>query len=198
MQGLIKFSKIIDAVTERSGQLATLIVILTIVIGFYNVLVRYIGRFVETQLSSNLFIELQWYLYSMVFFLGFAFILKHGVNVRVDFLYSKWSEKRKAMVDFVGHILFVIPFCLMGIYVTINPVLSSWGRLPNGSWSSWELSPDPSGLPRAPIKTMIIVAFILLLFQTISELIKLVAVLRDQEELVSDILEHGEGERPVE
>jgi TRAP-type mannitol/chloroaromatic compound transport system permease small subunit len=198
VQGLIKFSKIVDAITERSGQLATFVVVITIAIGFFNVAARYVGRFIGLQLSSNLFIELQWYLYSLVFFLGFAFILKHGVNVRVDFLYAKWPEKRKALVDFLGHLLFVVPFCVMGIYVTINPVLSSWGRLPNGSWGTWELSADPNGLPRAPIKTMIIIAFVLLLFQTISELIKLYAILRGQEVLVKDMIDHGDSERPIE
>ena len=64
----------------------------------------------------------------------------------------------------------------MGIYVTINPVLLSWGRLPNGTWGTWELSPDANGLPRAPIKTMIIVAFVMLLAQGISQAIKYFAI----------------------
>ena len=66
---------------------------------------------------------------------------------------------------------------MLGIYVTLNPVLASWGRLPNGSWGTWEISPDPDGLPRAPIKSMIIVAFVLLLAQAISQVIKYIAVL---------------------
>jgi TRAP-type mannitol/chloroaromatic compound transport system permease small subunit len=89
------------------------------------------------------------------------------------------------MLDFWGHLLFLIPFSIVGIWVTINPVLFSWGRLPNGTWGPWEMSPDPNGLPRAPIKSMIIVAFILLLLQTIAELIKLYAVIRGKEDLVA-------------
>jgi TRAP-type mannitol/chloroaromatic compound transport system permease small subunit len=185
MRALSKFVRVVDAISERLGWLAMIIVVITVVIGFYNVLARYIGRLLGLQLSSNLLIEMQWYLYSLVFLLGFAYILKNGVNVRVDFIYARWSKKRKAMLDFWGHLLFLIPFSIVGIWVTINPVLFSWGRLPNGTWGPWEMSPDPNGLPRAPIKSMIIVAFILLLLQTIAELIKLYAVIRGKEDLVA-------------
>ncbi|MCB0084226.1 MAG: TRAP transporter small permease subunit, partial [Caldilineaceae bacterium] len=160
---------------------AQMLVIVTVALGFYNVVARYIGRSLGMNLSSNLFLEMQWHLFSLVFFFGFAYILKHGVNVRVDFIYGKWSKYSKALLDFWGHLLLLVPFCVLGIYVTIRPVLTSWGRLSNGTWSTWELSPDPNGIPRAPIKTMIIVAFVLLLLQVISELIKLWAVLRGQE-----------------
>lgn len=174
---LLKVAQGIDAITEKAGQLADWIVILTIAVGFYNVAARYIGRFIGMQLSSNVFIELQWYLFSLMFFLGFAYILKHGANVRVDFLYSNWSERRRALIDFIGTIFFLIPFCIIGIWVTFNPVLLSWGRLPDGSWGQWEMSSDANGLPRAPIKTVIILAFLLLLLQGISQAIKYLAIL---------------------
>ena len=194
MTALLKLSKIIDNITEWIGGLADWIVIITIVIGFFNVVARYVGRFVGTRLTSNIFIELQWYLFSLIFFLGFAYILKHGVNVRVDFLYTHWSEKRKAWVDFLGTVLFLIPLCLIGIYVTINPVMISWGRLPNGGWTTWEMSPDPEGLPRAPIKTMIIIAFGLLLLQAISQAIKYLAIIRGYIEIAKVIEAEAEPE----
>ncbi|MDQ4077081.1 MAG: TRAP transporter small permease subunit [Chloroflexota bacterium] len=185
METLIKFSRIVDRISERLGWVSMMIVLLTLVVGFYNVVARYVGRFIGVQLSSNFFIELQWYLYSLVFLLGFAYILKHEINVRVDFIYANWPPKKKAMLNFLGHIFFLIPFTILGILVTINPVLRSWGRLPGGGWTSWEVSPDPGGLPRAPLKTMIIVAFVLLLLQTISELIKLWLVLKGKEEYLT-------------
>ena len=178
---LLRISRLIDHVSEFFGWLAQMLVIVTVTLGFYNVVARYVGRSLGMNLSSNLFLEMQWHLFSLVFFFGFAYILKHGVNVRVDFIYGKWSKYSKALLDFWGHLLLLVPFCILGIYVTISPVLTSWGRLSNGTWSTWELSPDPNGIPRAPIKTMIIVAFVLLLLQVISELIKLWAVLRGQE-----------------
>ena len=184
MQTLVKISRWIDALSEWLGNLSVYLVIITVVVGFLNVVLRYMGRFVGMRLTSNLFIELQWYLYSMIFFLGFAYILKHGINVRVDFWFAELPRKKQALIDFIGHWIALIPFCIIGLWVTYSPVMRSWGRLPNGTWGSWELSPDPSGLPRAPIKSMIILAFVFLLLQGIAELIKLLAVLRDQTELI--------------
>lgn len=198
MDILLKISKIIDNISERAGTISTALVLITVAVGFYNVVARYIGRYIGIQLSSNFFIELQWYLYSLTFFFGFTYLLKNDGNVRVDFIYSNWPIKRKAWLNLVGHILFLLPLCLIGIYATINPVMSSWGRLPNGDWGTWEVSPDPGGLPRAPIKSMIIVAFMLLLFQTFSELIKLAAILKGHKELKTVIEHDKEKERPAE
>ncbi len=190
MRILFKYVRIVDAVSEVLGQIAIALVILTVAIGFYNVAARYGGRFIGLQLSSNVFIELQWYLYSLVFFFGFAYILKHDVNVRVDFFFEKLSKKLQAHIDFWGNLLFLLPFSILGIYVTINPVLYSWGRLPNGTWGPWEASPDPSGLPRAPIKTMIIFAFVTLMLQIVAELIKRYVIIRGiepEEEIVLEV-----------
>ena len=105
LRALLRISSLIDSLSERVGGVSVLLVIVTVAVGFYNVLVRYLGQFIGMQLSSNLFIELQWYLYSLVFFLGFAYILKNGINVRVDFIYANWSKKRQALIDFWGHLL---------------------------------------------------------------------------------------------
>ncbi|MBI5348198.1 MAG: TRAP transporter small permease subunit [Chloroflexi bacterium] len=189
MNFLLKISRGIDAFTDFIGNHVTdYIVILVIIVGFYNVFVRYLGRFIELQLSSNVYIELQWYLFSMIFCLGFAYVLKHNVNVRVDFLYANWSERTRAWVDFVGTLIFLIPFCILGIYVAIVPVSFSWGFLPDGSWGgSIEMSPDANGLPRAPIKSMIIVAFALLLLQAISQAIKYAAIISGHVEIAKQI-----------
>ncbi|MBM4425158.1 MAG: TRAP transporter small permease subunit [Chloroflexi bacterium] len=187
MRALLKIANVIDGVTERIGGLADWLVMLVVGVGFYNVTVRYLGRFIGVRLSSNLYIELQWYLFSMIFFLGFAYILKHGVNVRVDFLYTKWTDRQKAMVDLAGTILVLIPLCIIGIFAAYNPVLQSWGRSPNGNWGTWEVSPDPDGLPRAPIKSMIIVAWATLLLQSISQVIKYAAILRGHTEIAKAI-----------
>jgi TRAP-type mannitol/chloroaromatic compound transport system permease small subunit len=185
---LLKFSRLVDAISEFLGNLANYVVILVILIGFYNVMVRYAGRYIGVQLSSNVYIELQWYLFSIIFFLGFAYILKHGVNVRVDFLYAQWDEKRRALVDFWGSILFLIPFSLIGLLVTYTPV---WR-----SWVTWEMSPDANGLPRAPIKSMIIVAFVMLLLQSIAQAIKNYAVLRGENK-ASELLQVDPSGQPA-
>ncbi len=189
MRLLLGFAHAIDAVTEWFGRIAAALVLLTLAVGFYNVVARYIGRFVGMQLSSNLWLELQWYLNSLVFFLMFPFVLKHNINVRVDFLYAKWSPRRQTLIDLVGTLIFLIPFCLLGLWVAWNPVLSSWGRLPDGSWGNWELSPEPNGLPRAPIKSMILVAFGWLVLQALAQVIKYIVVLRGDGGISSAVIE---------
>jgi TRAP-type mannitol/chloroaromatic compound transport system permease small subunit len=175
---LLNLSASIDRAINAIGKLSSGLVPLTIAVGFYNVVARYIGRLIGLKLSSNALLELQWYLFSLTFFLGFAYILKRSANVRVDFLYANWSEKRRAWVDFLGTVFCLIPFCVLGIWVSFNPVLQSWGLLPDGTWASWELSADADGLPRAPIKTMLMVSFVLLLAQAVSQAIKNLAVLQ--------------------
>lgn len=193
MRALLRLAHGIDRFTESLGMLSTFLVLVTITVGFYNVVARYVGRYIGMQLSSNLFIELQWYLYSLVFFLGFAYVLKHDVNVRVDFLYANWSPRRRAWVDLLGTLFLLIPFCLLGIYVTLDPVLASWGQLPNGSWGRWELSPDPDGLPRAPLKSMIIVAFGTLLLQSLAQCAKYVAIIRGYSQVAGELEADAQG-----
>jgi TRAP-type mannitol/chloroaromatic compound transport system permease small subunit len=187
MRSLLKIATAIDTLIEKLGLLINWLVLLTLGVGFYNVIARYLGRFIGVNLSSNVFIELQWYLFSILFLLGFAYILKHGDNVRVDFLYSNFNEKQRSLIDLLGTVLFLIPFCLIGLWVTFNPVLQSWGRLPDGSWGTWEISPDANGLPRAPIKTMIPVGLLLLLLQSISQTIKYLAVFLGYEQVAEQI-----------
>ena len=194
MQALLRLSRGIDAFMEFIGTVGIWLVTLLVVMGVYNVIARYLGRFVGVNLTSNTFIEGQWYLFSIIFFLGFAFVLKRNSHVRVDFLYSKLDLYKRAWVNLLGTLLFLFPFCILGIYVTWQPVLTSWGLLPNGNWGTWEMSPDSGGLPRAPIKAMIIVAFGLLLIQGISDVIKHTAVIthavQDEEIKVLEEYEH--------
>jgi TRAP-type mannitol/chloroaromatic compound transport system permease small subunit len=198
LHALLKLSNIIDRIIEKIGGILNWLVILTIAVGFFNVILRYIGRLLRMQLSSNAFIELQWYLFSIMFCLGFAYILKHGANVRVDFLYTNWNQKQRSLVDFIGTVLLLIPFCLLGIWVTIDPVLLSWGRLPDGTWGTWEVSSDADGLPRAPIKTMVIVAFALLLLQSISQAIKYLAILMGYAQVERAVQSETEEHLPIE
>ena len=184
---LLKISQFIDNCADKLGWLSNWLVLLTIGVGFFNVLARYMGRFIGIQLSSNALLELQWYLFSLTFLSGFVYILRHGENVRVDFFYANFSEKKRALVDFFGTILFLIPFCLIGIWVLINPVLQSWGRLSDGSWGTWEISSDANGLPSAPIKTMVPIGLLLLLIQSISQAIKYLAVILGYQQVAEQI-----------
>jgi len=198
VRSLLKLAHGIDRISEFLGKVSIYLIIALLAVGFYNVVVRYIGRFIGQNLSSNRLIEIQWYMYSVIFFLIFAYNVKHDVNVRVDILYAKWSPKRKAWVDLLGTLLILIPFCIIGIWFTLNPVLVSWGQLPDGSFGTWEMSPDPDGLPRAPIKTFIIVAFATLLLQAIAQIIKYLAVLTGHVEVETELQAEFAGAEVVE
>ena len=168
----------IDRLNERVGNLVAWTALLMILVGAFNAVARYLGRYIGVDLSSNAYIEAQWYMFSLVFLLGAAYTLKENAHVRVDVIYGRLSARNKAWIDLVGMLLFLIPFCLT--------VLSlSWPAVRN-SWAVWEGSPDPGGLPRYPIKTMIMVAFGLLLLQGVSEAIKRWALLRGQTTLAAD------------
>lgn len=168
MQQLLRISRIIDAVNERIGRLTYWLVLLMVLVGVWNVAGRYIGRLIGRNLTSNAFLETQWYIFDLVFLLGAAYALKHNEHVRVDIFYSRWNRKWKALADLFGTLFFLIPFCLMVIYFSWDTILNSW--------KIWENSPDPGGLPRYPIKSMIIISFGLLILQGISEAIKNFAI----------------------
>jgi TRAP-type mannitol/chloroaromatic compound transport system permease small subunit len=179
VNALLKVSRAIDATTDAIGRWTSWLVLLMIALGLYNTLARYIGAQIGMNLTSNALTEMQWYLFAIIFFLGASYVLKHNEHVRVDFLYGNWPPRRKAMINFVGSLLFLLPFCLVVLFVSFTPVLISWGYNPvMGIWRSWEMSPDPGGLPRAPIKSMILIGFGLLFVQGISEAIKNAAILR--------------------
>lgn len=187
MRGALKFARGVDRVAEFLGRISIYLILVLVAVGFYNVAVRYLGRFIGQNLSSTRLLELQWYIYSVLFFLIFAYNMKHDVNVRVDILYAKWSAKRQAWINLLGTLLFVAPLAIIGIWMTITPVLQSWGQLPNGTFGPWEMSPDPDGLPRAPIKSFIIVAFALLLLQAIAQIIKYAAIITGHREVATEM-----------
>ncbi len=143
-----------------------------VLVGVWNVAGRYIGRAIGQNLTSNAFIETQWYIFDLVFLLGAAYALKHDEHVRVDVLYSSWPPKWKAVANLIGTLFFLIPFCVLVIIFSWQAVTNSWGIL--------ETSPDPGGLPRYPIKSMLIVSFVLLIIQGISEAIKNFAIFTGQ------------------
>ncbi len=185
MRAAFAYQRFADRFSEWMGAISKYMVMITVLVGFTNVVLRYTGERIGIQLTNNGLIEAQWYLYSLIFLFGFGYILKHGVNVRVDFWFANQTKRRKAWIDFVGHLIALLPFCIIGIWISIPQIQTSW-RLN-------EQSPDPSGLPRAPIKTMILVGLVLLLIQAIAEVVKLVATLRG----VADDLAVQETETPV-
>lgn len=178
MQLLLKLSALIDAFNRRIGQLTMFMVLVMILIGVYNATVRYLGGLIGTNLSSNAYLDLQWYLFGAVFMLGAAYTMQRDGHVRVDILLSRLSPKGKAWIEVIGILAFLIPFCIVVFWVSLPWVENSW-RL-------HEMSSDPGGLARYPIKTVIPVAMVLLLLQALSQLIKALAVIRGMRPAIFD------------
>jgi len=161
----------IDGLNEGVGRLASWLVFVVVLIGGFNAIVRYTARFTHLNISANIYLELQWYLFSAMFLLGGAYTLKRDEHVRVDVFLARMNRRRKAMIDVAGTILFLIPFCIFVIWSSWFPVYNSWAIL--------EKSPDPGGLPRYPVKTLIPLAFFLLLLQAIAFLIRRLRDMRE-------------------
>ncbi|RME21788.1 MAG: TRAP transporter small permease subunit [Deltaproteobacteria bacterium] len=161
---LLAIPRAIDALTVRLGQAVAWLSLVMVLIGAGNAVLRYLGRFVGHNLSSNAFIEAQWYLFSALFLLGAAWTLQQDRHVRVDVLYGRLSPRARAAIDLAGTVLFLLPFCAFATWVSFPSVAESW-RLR-------EVSPDPGGLPRYPVKALVIVAWWLLIAQGVSQLCK--------------------------
>ena len=129
------------------------------ILGALNAVLRYSSKFTGQVWSSNAFLEGQWYLFSAVFLLGAGYTLYKDKHVRVDVMYSRLSKTGQRRINLIGTLIFAIPFCILGIWSSLEFV--------SNSWSIWEQSPDAGGLPRYPVKTLIPVGFILLLLQCI-------------------------------
>jgi len=122
---LLAFSRVADAISEALGWLAKWLVPSCVVVGFVNVLLRYIGRIQNRSLTSNRYVELQWMLFGAIFLLVLPYVLKHAINVRVDFLYAKFSRRRQALIDFCGHLIGLVPYCLLALWVNWDYALTS-------------------------------------------------------------------------
>ena len=183
---LRQISGVIDGLNEKLGVVIRWLALLMVLTGAISAVVRYFARSQQWTLNLTPATEMQWYLFSVIFLMGAAYGLNNNVHVRVDVMYERLSAKAQAVVDMAGTILFLIPFSILMLYVSLPAV-----RI---SWSIREMSPDPGGLPRYPIKALILVSFILLLLQASSQLIKQTDVLLGN---TADADEPaGEGEAP--
>ena len=173
MSALQALSRAIDRFMAKLGRAVAWLTLVMVLIGAGNAVLRYVGRFVHQNLTSNAFLEAQWYLFSVVFLLGAAPTLLEDRHVRVDVFYGRLSKKRKAALDLAGTLLFLLPFCAFALWVCFPSV--------QASFDVREASPDPGGLPRWPIKALILVSFWLLIAQAVSEAIKKIAILKGAE-----------------
>ncbi len=149
-------SQAIDRLNEHIGRGVSWLNTALVLLICYDVAARYLFN-----TSSAGMIELEWHLFSFIFLLGAGYALRHDRHVRVDVFYQNFSERKKAWVNLVGVVLFLIPFCVVTVY-------TSWKFAAN-AFAIQEGSPDPGGLPaRYVVKAAIPVGFFLLLLQAVS------------------------------
>ena|SRR5689334_17815242 len=164
MQALLALSRVIDAVNEKLGWIADSLVFLSCLISAGNAFSRY-----AFSISSNAWLEIQWYMFGALVMLGASYTLKKNEHVRVDIVYTNLATRKQIAVDIFGTILFLLPATLIMAYL-------SWPVFYN-SWTEGEISGNAGGLIRWPIKIFLPLGFALLSLQGFSELIKRIAML---------------------
>lgn len=164
MQALLSFSNGIDAISKKFGQLADYLVLFCALISAGNAIVRYLF-----SMSSNGWLEIQWYMFGAIVLLGASYTLKMNEHVRVDLFYGAVSDRARLWIDAIGIVIFLLP---VSIYFT----WLSWPFF-YSSWLEGEQSLNAGGLIRWPVKLLLVLGFALLTLQGISELIKRIAAL---------------------
>jgi TRAP-type mannitol/chloroaromatic compound transport system permease small subunit len=164
MQALLQFSRVVDALSARIGQMAMWLILITTFISAGNAVVRKVFNN-----SSNALLEIQWYIFAAVFLLGAGYAFLRNAHVRIDFISSKFSARTRNWIDIGGILIFLFPLCYMMITL-------GWPTFEN-AWVSGEISTNAGGLVRWPVYGLIPLGFALLMLQGASELIKRAAFL---------------------
>ena len=162
---LIRISRGIDWINDRLGVAANWMVLVACLISAGNAMMRY-----AFDMSSNAWLEIQWYLFAAIVMFGASYTLRMNEHVRVDIVYTHLSERGKEWLDLVGTALFLVP----------SMFVIAWESLPffMSSWNVQEISGNAGGLLRWPVKILVPVGFTLVALQGISEIIKRAASLR--------------------
>lgn len=162
--GLLKITKAIDWLSDVFGFIAKWLVLLACLVSAGNATIRYLLNY-----SSNGWLEIQWYMFGGIVFLGAAQTLRLNEHVRVDLLYSSVSDRTRLLIDIFGIVVFLMPVMTYLIYLTVPFFLNSY-RLQ-------EVSSNAGGLILWPVKLVLPLGFVLLWLQGIAELIKRIAAL---------------------
>ena len=177
MKLLLGLSRAIDALNEQIGKLTYWLILAAVLISTGNALMRY-----TFNMSSNAWLEIQWYLFSFVFLFCAGYTLLHNQHVRIDVISSNLSGRGRAWIDILGTIFFLLPMAITIMWL-------SWPIFVD-AYTTKEISANAGGLLIWPGRLMLPVGFFLLVLQGFSELIKRVAFLRG---LIPDPAEKDEG-----
>lgn len=164
MQALLAFSRGVDWFTERIGRSVYWLLLAAVIISTVNAIVRK-----SFNLSSNAYLEAQWYLFAAMFMLGAGYVFLHDQHVRIDVLSSKLSRRAQVWIDVVGIVVFLLPLCVFVVRTSLPSVMMAW--------ETQEVSANPGGLIRWPLYALVPIGFSLLALQSLSELFKRIGFL---------------------
>ena len=165
MQGALTLSRLIDRITEAIGKSVMWMILIAILVSATNAIVRKLFN-----MSSNAWLELQWYLFGAAFLLASAYTLKQNEHIRIDIFYGTRTRHTQHWIDLFGHVFFLLPFvCLM-----------TWMLIPYAmdAIKSGQISTNAGGLIIWPARALLLGGFALLVAQAFSEIIKKIAVMR--------------------
>jgi TRAP-type mannitol/chloroaromatic compound transport system permease small subunit len=162
MQGLLGLARLIDALNDRIGRTVYWLVLAAVLLSAGNAIVRKVF-----SVSSNAYLEAQWYLFSAVFLLCAGYTLLRNEHVRIDIITGRLSPKAQAWIDIFGTVLFLMPVALLIMWL-------SWPYFMRG-YTEHEISGSAGGLVLWPARLLLPVGFALLVLQGLSELVKRIA-----------------------
>jgi TRAP-type mannitol/chloroaromatic compound transport system permease small subunit len=176
MTTLLRLSAVIDRISVFIGSAISWLILVAVLVSAGNATMRK-----AFDMSSNAWLELQWYLYSAVFLLAAAYTLQRNDHIRIDIVSNALPKALRNIIELIGHFFMLLPFTLLIIYESIPFVMRSWREQ--------EHSANAGGLILWPAKALLLAGFLLLALQAVSEIIKRIAVMRG---LISDPHEgHG-------
>jgi len=161
---LLAVSRAIDAVNFRIGKVLAWLILAAVIVSAVNAVIRKLF-----DMSSNSWLELQWVLFGAVFLCVASWTLLDNEHIRIDIVNSQFSQRARNIIDVIGHAFFLLPLTVVMI-ITSYPFVTKSVLLN-------EQSMNAGGLPQWPAKMLILIGFLLLFFQGISELIKRIAVM---------------------
>ena len=165
MKALLALSRTIDTLNDRIGRAVYWLVLLAVLISAGNAIVRK-----AFDMSSNAYLEIQWYLFSAVFLLCAGYTLLKNEHIRIDVIAGRFSRRTQTWIDVLGTIFFLLPLVALILYESVPWFLRAW--------QSQEVSPSAGGLILWPAKILVPMGFSLLGLQGLSELIKRIAFLQ--------------------
>lgn len=164
MRALLGFSRLIDATTEFIGKSVAWLILVAVLVSAGNAVIRKMFN-----MSSNAWLEAQWYLFGAAFMFAAAYTLSQNEHIRIDVVYGQFSRRVQHWIDLLGHLLFLMPFVLLMLYYLVPYVKMSY--------VSGEVSSSAGGLIIWPAKAILLFGFLLLAFQGVSEIIKKIAIM---------------------